>query len=101
MEVCLYAAGGLALWESNANAGLIGRVREDYPHQWLRDLEERGFDTQGIRMLRELQNVDQRTFVAYTDANQRSNSNAVSHFARRQLTFPKSLLGYQAPDELA
>ncbi len=93
----LYAAGGLAVWD--ANAGLIARVREDYPRQWLRNLEERGFDTNGIRALRELQDVDMRAFIAFTDSNERSYSNAVSHFARRQLTFPKSLLGYQPPDE--
>jgi len=93
----LYAAGGLALWDSNA--GLVGRVGEDYPHQWLRNLEERGFDTRGIHVLRELKNVDLRAFIAYTDSNQRSYSNAVSHFARSQLTFPKSLLGYQALDD--
>jgi len=93
----LYAAGGLAVW--NTNAGLLGRVGEDYPHQWVRDFEERGFDTRGIRTLRELQNVDLRTFVAFTDFNERSYSNAVSHFARRQLAFPKSLLGYQPSDE--
>jgi sugar/nucleoside kinase (ribokinase family) len=94
----LYAAGGLAVW-GDTNAGLIGRVGEDYPRQWVRDLEQRGFDTRGIRTLRELQNVDLRTFVAFSDTNERSYSGAVSHFARRQLAFPKSLLGYQAPDD--
>ena len=93
----LYTAGGLSVW-GDATAGLLGRVGEDYPRQWLRDLEERGFDTRGIRILRELQNTDLRSFVAFTDSNERSYSNAVSHFARRQLAFPKSLLGYQAPD---
>jgi sugar/nucleoside kinase (ribokinase family) len=93
----LYAAGGLSVW-GNTNAGLLGRVGEDFPRQWMRDLEERGFDTRGIRILRELQNTDLRSFVAFNDANERSYSNAVSHFARRQLTFPKSLLGYQAAD---
>jgi sugar/nucleoside kinase (ribokinase family) len=92
----LYAVGGLAVW--NHDAGLIGRVGEDYPHQWLRDLEARGFDTDGIRTIRDSQNMDLRAFIAYTDTNERSNSNAVSFFARRQLTFPKALLGYQAPD---
>jgi sugar/nucleoside kinase (ribokinase family) len=93
----LYAAGGLAVWDTQA--GLLGRVSENYPRQWVRDLEERGFDTRGIRIIHELQNVDLRSFVAFTDTYERSYSNAVSHFARRQLTFPKSLLGYQAPDE--
>ncbi|MBK9603352.1 MAG: hypothetical protein IPO36_16155 [Anaerolineales bacterium] len=93
----LYAAGGLAVWDKSI--GLVGRVGEDYPHQWLRALDERGFDISGVRTLRELQNVDLRAFIAFTDTNERSQSNAVSHFARRQLTFPKSLLGYQPPDE--
>jgi sugar/nucleoside kinase (ribokinase family) len=91
----LYAAGGLAVWDQNI--GLVGRVGEDYPSQWLRNLEERGFDTRGIQV--QTQSLDVRAFIAFTDSNERSNSNAVSHFARRQLTFPKSLLGYQAPDD--
>jgi sugar/nucleoside kinase (ribokinase family) len=94
----LYAAGGLAVW-GDTNAGLLARVGEDYPRQWVRSFEERGFDTRGIRVLRELQNVDLRFFTAFTDSNERSYSNIVSHFARRQLTFPKSLLGYQSSDE--
>jgi sugar/nucleoside kinase (ribokinase family) len=93
----LYATGGLAVWDTNV--GLIGRVSEDYPRQWLRALEERGFDISGIRTLRELQNVDLRTFIAISETNERSRTNPVSHFARRQLTFPKSLLGYQPTDE--
>lgn len=91
----LYATGGLAVWDQNI--GLISRVGEDYPRQWLRDLEERGFDTCGIHI--QSQSMDLRAFIAFTDSNEHSNSNAVSHFARRQLTFPKLLLGYQAPDE--
>ncbi|MBC7878247.1 MAG: carbohydrate kinase family protein [Anaerolineales bacterium] len=93
----LYAAGGLAPW--SVDAGLLGRVGEDYPSQWLQNLAKRGFDIRGIRILDELQNADVRSFIAFTDSNERSYSNAVSHFARRQLTFPKTLLGYQAPDE--
>jgi len=95
----LYAAGGLAVWNTNAGAGLVGRVGEDYPRQWLRELEAYGFDTRGIRVLQELQNIDLRRFIAFTDTLERSSTNAVSHFARRQMTFPKSLLGYQASDD--
>jgi len=94
----LYAAGGLSVW-GDTNAGLLGRVNEDYPRQWLRHLEARGFDVRGIHALRELQNVDLRMFVAFNDANERSHSNVVAHFARRQLAYPKSLLGYQSQDE--
>lgn len=94
----LYAAGGLAVWDSNA--GLVARVGEDYPHQWLHDLEKLGFNTKGIHTIREEKYIDLRSFIAYTESNERSHSNAVSHFARRQLTFPKTLLGYQPVDDL-
>lgn len=95
----LYAAGGLAVWDANANAGLLGRVSEDYPQAWLRDLEKRGFDIRGIITLHGSQNIDLCSFIAYTDSNERSQSNAVTHFARRQLPFPKALLGYLPVDE--
>jgi len=94
----LYAAGGLALWESSG-VGLVGRVGEDYPRQWLREIEARGMDARGIQILPELQNLDLRKFSAFTETLERSETNAVSHFARRQLPFPKSLLGYQSPED--
>jgi sugar/nucleoside kinase (ribokinase family) len=93
----LYAAGGLAVWDSHL--GLVGRVGEDYPRQWIRDFEARKLDTRGIQILKELQNIDLRRFIAFTDTLERSTTNAVSHFARRQLSFPKSLLGYQTVDD--
>lgn len=93
----LYAAGGLAVWESSI--GLIARVNDDYPREWLDDLGGRGLDLRGIRAPRDEQPLDLRSFIAYTETNERSTSNPVSHFARRQLTFPKSLLGYQPPED--
>jgi len=90
----LYAAGGLAVW--GVSAGLVGRVGEDYPRPWLESFQARGFDTRGIRVLQK--SADLRAFIAYNDRDERSQSNPVSHFARRQMTFPKALLGYQPPD---
>lgn len=92
----LYALGGLAVWD--ASVALISRVNQAYPREWLEDLNERGFDTQGIYFDPESNQADLRTFIAYTDVNERSSTNAVSHFARRQMTFPKSLLGYHPQD---
>jgi sugar/nucleoside kinase (ribokinase family) len=91
----LYAAGGLAVWDGDV--GLVARVGEDYPRSWLGEFEKRGLDVRGVRVLP--QGVDLRSFIAYTEKNERSQSSVVSHFARRQMTFPKSLLGYQAADE--
>jgi len=93
----LYAAGGLAVWDHQA--GLISRVSEDYPKEWLHQLEERGFDIKGIRTIQKPQSIDHRSFIAYTGSHERSQTSPVSHFAHRQLTFPKNLLGYQPVDE--
>ncbi|HEX9332312.1 MAG TPA: carbohydrate kinase family protein [Anaerolineales bacterium] len=91
----LYAAAGLRMWESEI--GLVGRVGNDYPREWLNVCMARGFDTCGIRILSK--NVDVREFLAYTESFEVSRINPVSHFARREMTFPKSLLGYQPPND--
>jgi len=91
----LYAAAGSKVWESSI--GLVGRVGENYPHAWLREFESRGLDTKGIRIL--AQSMDVRAFVAYSESFEATHINPVSHFARRGMTFPRSLLGYQPPDE--
>ncbi|MEW6405836.1 MAG: carbohydrate kinase family protein [Chloroflexota bacterium] len=90
----LYAAGGLAVWDSNM--GLVGRVGQNYPAEWLDSFRRHGFDVRGIRI--QSRDLDLRSFIAYNNKNERSLSNPVSHFARHQLTFPKALLGYQPPD---
>jgi ribokinase len=90
----LYAAAGLGMWESGI--GLVGCVGNDYPRAWLNDDKSRGFDTTGIRI--RPGDIDVRDFVAYNEALEANRVNPVSHFARREMTFPKSLLGYQ-PDK--
>ena len=94
----LYAAAGLGVWESGV--GMVGRVGSDYPRAWLNDVKAQGFDTSGIHVLQ--QNLDVREFIAYNESFEANRVNPVSHFARRQMTVPKSLLGYQQdkkPDE--
>ena len=87
----LYAASGLALWQERI--GLVSRVGEDYPRRWIESIQERGFDTRGLRILPD--SVDVREFIAYSDIQTRHTENPVAHFARREITFPRSLLGYQ------
>ena len=93
----LYAIGGLAVWD--ASIAMIARVNQAYPREWLADLSDRGLNTNGIYFDHENDRADLRSFIAYTDVNERSTTNAVSHFARREMTFPKSLLGYQPRNE--
>lgn len=87
----LYAAGGLAVWR--ARPGLVGRVGENYPRAWLKDVERRGWDVSGIRI--QPGTLDQRNFLSYSENFELSVTNPVSHFARKGVPFPKSLLGFQ------
>jgi sugar/nucleoside kinase (ribokinase family) len=91
----LYAAAGAAIWATRI--GLVSRVGEDYPQDWLSGLERHGFDIDGIRILPE--SLDLRSFRAYTDPVTCQTSNPVAHFVRLGLPFPRSLLGYQPPVE--
>lgn len=89
----LYAAAGARLWTDAA--ALLARVGEDYPHEWLRQFEQKEIDPQGVKILPGP--MDLRQFMAYSDTSTFQNSNPVSHFARLGMAFPKGLLGYQPP----
>jgi cytidine kinase len=93
----LHAAVGAAAWKQarDSEIGLLGRVGEDYPHEWLRSFEQRGFRVDGIRILP--QPIDLRAFYAYMDVSTAQRNNPVTHFARLGIPYPKSLLGYQPP----
>jgi sugar/nucleoside kinase (ribokinase family) len=91
----LYAASGLRIWEPGV--GLVARVGEDYPREWIEDCAARGFDTGGIRVVSK--KLDLRDFVSYSEALEPSHINPITHFARRGMTFPKLLLGYQPLNE--
>jgi sugar/nucleoside kinase (ribokinase family) len=91
----LYAAAGLGIWDSRI--GLLARIGEDYPQEWLQTFEKYGWDTRGIRIVPGA--LDLRYFKAWLDLQNSQNTNPVAHFARMGLVFPKSLLGYQPPSE--
>jgi sugar/nucleoside kinase (ribokinase family) len=91
----LYAAVGLAIWEPHPSPGIVARVGEDYPQEWLDDFSARGLDVRGVRLLPDA--VDVRSFTAFFDRALRVNDDPVAHFARLGLPFPKSLLGYRPP----
>ncbi len=92
----LYAAGGLMPWASGV--GLVARVGEDYPRPWLKDIQSRGINTEGVEILQK--SLDLRTFHAYSEDFEVTHGLPVSQFARRGLTFPKVLLGYQDPSQV-
>lgn len=89
----LYSIGGLGTWDTGG--GLLARIGEDYPREWLRSIEERGFDTDGVRIIPEA--LDLRSFLAYSGSFEPNWTNPVAHFAQLGIPFPKILLGYQSP----
>ncbi|GAB4470108.1 MAG: hypothetical protein Kow0088_02630 [Anaerolineales bacterium] len=91
----LYSAIGWCLWRKEDTAGLVARVGEDYPTEWLEELIQKGINVQGIRV--EKRPVDVRAFYAYHDLETFSREEVVLHYARHNLPFPKALMGYQPP----
>jgi hypothetical protein len=91
----LYAASGLAIWEKESVTGLLARVGEDYPQEWINTFSRRGFDTRGIRVLPEA--IDLRSFYVYTNLTTRLKEDPVSHFSRLGLSYPRALVGYRLP----
>lgn len=88
-----YAAVGLKIW--SGKAGLLARVGQDYPLEWLAGFTDQGFDGSGIKVISS--NLDVRRFVAHNDADTAYYHNPIQHFSDRGLPFPRNLLGYQAP----
>lgn len=89
----LYASVGLLVWESDPPPGLVARVGEDYPRDWLEDFRRRGINIEGVQILP--QGLDVRSFYAYTDRTTRLNEDPVPHFARIGQPFPKALFGFR------
>lgn len=88
----IYASAGFGVWEQTEQVGLVARVGEDYPREWLVEFSKRGFDIRGIRVLPEA--IDLRSFYVYTDIYTRLTEDPAAHFTRLQQPFPKALLNY-------
>jgi hypothetical protein len=95
----LYAVEGAGLWlDEGEKVGVIARVGEDYPRNWLDLIASRGYLTDGIKILE--QEIDLRSFRAYTDLRTFFTDDPVGHFGRLGLTMPRSLLGYSTKSKL-
>jgi ribokinase len=91
----VYAAVGARLWEGPV--GLVARIGNNYPAEWLPTLAARGLDTAGIR--RDPHPLDNRTFYAYRTLEIRDDLNPAAHFARVGHPFPAALAGYATSTE--
>ncbi|HKZ68616.1 MAG TPA: carbohydrate kinase family protein [Anaerolineales bacterium] len=95
----LYAAVGAALWSRAAKqtVGLITRVGENYPPDWIKLIERHGFDTRGVKTLSGPQ--DTRTFYAYLSLEERVDIDPAGHFARVGQPLPPELKDYASSTE--
>lgn len=86
----LYAAVGTALWTGQAT--LWARTGENYPRQWLHELQRHGIDTGALVTVPG--HHDHRTFYAYTAAGRRVDTEPARHFARIGQPLPPALRDY-------
>ncbi len=95
----LYAAVGAALWSriANKHVGLIARVGENYPPDWIKLYAERGFDVRGVKTVPGRH--DTRTFYAYLSLEERVDTDPAGHFARIGQSLPLELKDYSTSTE--
>jgi len=86
----LYAAAGVRLWTKRV--GLVSRVGENYPREWLDTIQQRGVDIEGIKIVNGA--LDTRTFYAYPTSEERIDTDPASHFARVGQPLPDALANY-------
>ncbi|NLB71363.1 MAG: carbohydrate kinase family protein [Chloroflexi bacterium] len=86
-----YAAAAFLQW--GGKPGVVSRINNDYPSEWLEYMSAIGMDTDGIHVSSE--SFDDRFFVTYNQAQKPIFENPISHFADRQLGFPQQLLNYK------
>lgn len=87
----LYAAAGARVWSTAV--GVVARVGNNYPADWLKAIQQAEIDTQGVKILDIPR--DMRTFYAYLDPETRVDANPAEHYARHGLPLPPALRGYQ------
>jgi sugar/nucleoside kinase (ribokinase family) len=95
----LYAAVGAQLWArlSDKRVGLIARVGNNFPLEWLDEISRRGIDAGGVVVRPEP--LDTRTFYAYLSLEARDDAHPAAHFRRIGRPLPPALVGYATSTE--
>ncbi len=86
----VYSAVGARVWTDQV--GLLSRVGNNYPAEWLPQLAARGLDTRGVKVLDTPQ--DTRTFYAYLSLEERDDTAPAEHFTRLGQPLPDALRDY-------
>jgi len=88
----LYSAYGALI--AGCRCGLVAKVGENYPSDWIRDICLNGIDIEGITRLPE--DIDHRRFYRVLKNGRIENDHPQSHFLEIEQPLPKSLLGYSS-----
>ena len=97
-EIYIERPGGNLLYSSSAakiwgiNSGLLSKVGGNYSEDFIRQIADRGFNTQGI--IRTGAEIDQRDFFYVTDDGDLVSHNPQKYFLELDQPIPKSLLGF-------
>lgn len=86
-----FAATGLALWDKPV--GVLTRIGEDYPREWLNEFAGYEIDTRGVTVVQE--SIDLRCFYGYSSEDRFQIHSPVGLFADLQYPFPIALLNYK------
>lgn len=86
----IYAAAGMRPWAEGV--GIVGRVGNNFPQDWLTDAQAAGLDLSGVHRLPTWQET--RTFYAYLPDGRREDTDPARHFAALGLPLPVELEDY-------
>lgn len=86
----LYAAVGTRVWAEAV--GIVSRVGENFPQEWLDEIEKHSIDVSGVKIVPGPQET--RTFYAYTSLEERVDTDPAAHFRRLGLPLPRELADY-------
>lgn len=92
----LYTAIGMSPWERNP--GLVAKVGNKYPQEFLDQLRKYGFSLHGVKKVDF--DLEQRHFISYRKSSEQqpaanqSNRSVLSQYVHAGKPFPKALLGY-------
>ncbi len=88
----LYASVGYLVWENEESPGILTRVGEDFPQDWLDDFSNQRINVDGVVVLP--QAVDLRTCYIHQEHQTRQVIDPIPHFSRLGITLPPALVGY-------
>lgn len=92
----IMAAAGLGMWDGPV--GLLCRVGEDYPREWLEEFKKYQLDSRGVKIMKEV--IDLRAFYGYKNQSEFETGSPVGYFAQNSLPFPKALLNYRSSADI-